>query len=217
MIAILPIRSNFAYPALLQCCMAHAPKSEYSVRPLDESTWPAFAELVELNGGVWGGCWCISFHLDPKGSKGQCKPYRETKQQLVREGRAQAALVFDGDEAVGWCQFGRTPELPNIKNRKNYESELYELPEWRITCFYVGKSHRKRGVARVALTGALVEIAKLGGGTVEAYPFDVEGQKTSSSFLHGGTLVMFEREGFTRVRTIGKTQWVVHKVVDPAK
>ena len=77
----------------------------------------------------------------------------------------------------------------------------------------MGKAHRKRGVARIALKGAMDEIAKLGGGTVEAYPFDVEGQKTSSSFLHGGTLRMFEREGFERVRMIGKTQWVVHKVV----
>lgn len=189
--------------------------SNFSVRPLDESTWPAFTNLVESNGGVWGGCWCISFHLDPKGPKGQCKPYQETKEQLVRDGKAQAALVFEGDAAVGWCQFGRTPELPNIKNRKNYEADLEGLLEWRITCFYVGKAFRKRGVARVALFGALAEIAKLGGGTVEAYPFDVEGQKTSSSFLHGGTLRMFEREGFERVRMIGKTQWVVHKVVDP--
>ena len=191
-------------------------EAKFEVRPLDETTWPAFAELVESNGGVWGGCWCIGFHLDPKGPKGQCKPYRETKEHLVRDGRAQAALVFDGETAVGWCQFGRTPELPNIKNRKNYEAELDQLPAWRIPCFYVGKAHRKRGVARVALTGALAAIAKLGGGTVEAYPFDVEGQKTSSSFLHGGTLAMFEREGFSKVRMIGKTQWVVHKVIQPS-
>jgi hypothetical protein len=28
----------------------------YTVRPLDASTWDAFAELVERNGGVMGGC-----------------------------------------------------------------------------------------------------------------------------------------------------------------
>src|ERR1035438_352786 len=33
--------------------------STYSVRPLDESTWPAFAALVERNKGVFGGCWCM--------------------------------------------------------------------------------------------------------------------------------------------------------------
>ena len=188
----------------------------FTVRPLDESTWPAFADLVERDGGIWGGCWCIAFHLDPNLPKrsGQCKPYRETKERLVREGRAQAAMVFEGEIAVGWCQFGPPHELRNIKHRKQYEKEGDDsLPDWRITCFYVGKGYRKRGVANLALDGALKEITRLGGGVVEAYPEDVEARKTSSSFLHGGTLKMFEREGFKRVRRLGMHHWVVRRVV----
>ena len=38
--------------------------SSYTVRPLDASTWDAFAELVERNGGVFGGCWCMG-HRHP--------------------------------------------------------------------------------------------------------------------------------------------------------
>ena len=34
----------------------------YDVSPLDESTWPAFAALVEANNGMFGGCWCVGFH-----------------------------------------------------------------------------------------------------------------------------------------------------------
>ena len=187
----------------------------YTTRMLDESTWPAFVRLVEANGGIFGGCWCIAFHLDPLGPKGQCKPYRDTKERLVREGRAQAALVFDGEDALGWCQFGRTPELPNLKNRKNYEAALDRLPDWRLPCFFVGKGHRRRGIAKLALCAALEEIARLGGGTVEAYPYDVEAVRTSSSFLHGGTLRMFTDECFEPVRAIGKSQWVVRKTVGP--
>jgi ribosomal protein S18 acetylase RimI-like enzyme len=186
---------------------------EFTTKPLDESTWPEFARLVERDGGIWGGCWCISFHLDPAGPKGQCQPYRETKERLVREGRAQATLVFDGEEVVGWCQFGPPHELRNIKHRKQYEKEHGEVPDWRITCFYVGKGYRKRGVANLALSAALKEIARLGGGVVEAYPEDVEGRKTSSSFLHGGTLKMFEREGFERVGRLGMHHWIVRRTV----
>ena len=36
----------------------------YTIRPLDASTWAAFAELVERNNGIFGGCWCIAFHSD---------------------------------------------------------------------------------------------------------------------------------------------------------
>ncbi|MDP9868830.1 hypothetical protein J2S55_008096 [Streptosporangium brasiliense] len=34
----------------------------YTIRPLDASTWDAFAELVERNKGIFGGCWRIGYH-----------------------------------------------------------------------------------------------------------------------------------------------------------
>jgi hypothetical protein len=34
----------------------------YTARLLDASTWGAFAELVERNNGIYGGCRCIAFH-----------------------------------------------------------------------------------------------------------------------------------------------------------
>ena len=33
--------------------------AELVVRPLAPDTWDAFAQLVEANNGVWGGCWCM--------------------------------------------------------------------------------------------------------------------------------------------------------------
>jgi hypothetical protein len=65
-----------------------------------------FAELVERHNGVWGGCWCMSFH--PEGVRRDKSPRQNPaeKQRRVREGRAHAALVFDGITCVGWCQFG---------------------------------------------------------------------------------------------------------------
>jgi len=42
---------------------------------------------------------------------------RAAKEQRVREGNAHAALVFEGEDCVGWCQFGAPDEVPRIKNR----------------------------------------------------------------------------------------------------
>lgn len=121
--------------------------------------------------------------------------------------------MYDGPTCVGWCQFGPSDELPRIKRRSDYLDGLDTLPDWRITCFFVDKEHRRNGVADAALGGALHEIATCGGGTVESYPEAVEGRKTSSSFLHNGTVSMFERHGFERTRRLGKHHWVVAKVV----
>jgi hypothetical protein len=48
---------------------------------------------------------------------------------------------------------------------------------------------------------------------VESYPEDGEGRSVSASFLHNGTVSMFERHGFEQTRRLGKHHSVVTKVV----
>jgi GNAT superfamily N-acetyltransferase len=187
--------------------------TSFDVKPLDQTTWPDFARLVEKHNGIWGGCWCMSFHLQGGFGNRTAAETKSEKEDRVRSGRAHAALVYDGSAAIGWWQFGPTNELPRIKNKRAYLDGLTDLPEWRITCFFVDRDYRRKGVASVALKGALREIARLGGGTVESYPEDIQGGPASASFLQNGTLFMFEREGFKRSRRLGKNHWVVTKFV----
>ena len=186
-------------------------------KQLTPDTWPAFARLVEKHGGIFGGCWCIAFHLAPGEGKRGAAAYRAMKEERVREGRAHAALVFDGPNAVGWCQFGPTAELPNIRSKKVYDEGLRQLPDWRITCFFIDRERRGEGIATLALQEAVRYIAQLGGGTVEAYPEDYTGERTSSSFLCSGTLGMFEKAGFRRMRKIAMRRWVVARKVPPGR
>ncbi len=189
--------------------------STLSVRPLDRNTWPAFARLVEANSGVWGGCWCMGFHVHL--GKGRTPAQnRAEKEQRVNEGRTHAALVLDGDGCLGWCQFGSAGELPEIKSRRRYEKDLTSLPDWRITCFFTGRGLRRRGVADAALGGALAEIARQGGGTVEGYPEETDDRTLSGSFLHTGPMAAFEKHGFTRTRPISPHRWVVTRTVAPS-
>jgi ribosomal protein S18 acetylase RimI-like enzyme len=186
----------------------------YSVRPLDASTWDAFAELVERNNGVFGGCWCMGFH--PEGCWSG-NDNRTAKEERVRSGGAHAALVIDTDGlAQGWCQYGSADELSRIKHRRIYEKDAPPLPDWRITCFYVDTKHRRRGVARAALEGALAQIAAAGGGLVEAIPEVTAGREAPGRFLFSASVELFEQYGFTRGRQVGKHAWIVSRVVRPA-
>ena len=138
---------------------------------------------------------------------------RGIKQRLVDEGVAHAALVFDGDRAVAWCEYGTPEELPNVQHNKQYLAELDILPDYRITCFFVDRDYRRQGMARVALDGALHLIAQSGGGVVESYPQDTAGKKTSASFLYNATRSLFEEAGFTYIRSKGKHHSVMRTTV----
>lgn len=184
---------------------------EYETKALDTSTWPDFERLVKANNGVWGGCWCMWYHRKDNGESPAAK--RKAKQRLVQEGQAHAALVYDGEDCVGWCQFGSPAELPCIHNERAYLATNPRLPDWRITCFFSGKGYRGKGVAAAALAGAVEQIRDLGGGRIEGYPENTEGRKASPAFLFNGALSTFERHGFKRSRQIGKHKWVVTKTV----
>ena len=185
----------------------------YTIRALDESTWDAFAALVERNNGVFGGCWCIGFHAEGGDRKATAGVNRERKLERVVAGTTHAALVFGGDDCLGWCQFGTPAELPRIKSRVAYEKEVTTPPDWRIGCNFVGKGLRRKGVATAGLAGALDLIAGMGGGTVEGYPEDAA--SVPAGFLFNGALSTYEQLGFVRDRRIGKHRWVVARVVAP--
>ena len=138
---------------------------------------------------------------------------RKRKECLVREGRAHASLVYEGDDCVGWCQYGSPEEIPRIHNEKAYLATDPVLPNWRITCFFSGKGNRGNGVASAALGGAIEQIKKLGDGRIEGYPEDTEGRIASPAFLFNGSLSTFQRYGFKRVHQIGKHKWIVTRTV----
>jgi ribosomal protein S18 acetylase RimI-like enzyme len=184
-----------------------------TVRALDGSTWDAFAELVERNNGIFGGCWCVGFHPEG-GVRGSGR--RAVKEDRVRSDRAHAALVLDENGvAQGWCQYGSPAELPRIKHRREYDKDAPPLPDWRITCFYVDTKHRGQGIARAALEGALDQISNAGGGLVEAISEVTDGREAQGRFLYSATVELFEDLGFTRRRPVGKHAWIVSKAIDP--
>lgn len=188
----------------------------YQNKPLNTDTWADFERLVNANNGVWGGCWCMWYHNEQDNADDTPETKRQAKACRVQEGRAHASLVFEGEQCVGWCQFGSPEELPRIHNQRAYLACDPVLPDWRITCFFAGKRHRGHGVASAALEGAIEQIRQLGGGSIEGYPDATDGRKASPAFLFNGTLSTFERLGFKRDRQIGKHKWVVRRTVRAA-
>ncbi|MGB8859547.1 MAG: GNAT family N-acetyltransferase [Ilumatobacteraceae bacterium] len=184
----------------------------YTIRHLEAGTWELFADLVERNNGIFGGCWCIGFHPE-------CRTpgldHRSAKEARVRSGHAHAALVVDdAGLAQGWCQYGSPEELPNIKHKREYHKDAPPEPAWRITCVYVDKHHRGQGIARAAVEGALVQIAGLGGGLVEAISETTAGREANGRFLYSATAELFEDNGFRRVRQVGKHAWVLNRQIE---
>ena len=143
------------------------------------------------------------YHVPGKFNSGAYDANRRAKRRRVRERIAHGTLVYCGGAPVAWCQYGPQEELPRIDRRRGYTSAFKGA--WRITCLFVGKGHRRMGIARIAISESMRLMKKEGVESVEAYP--VEG-KLSASMLWSGTPELFEGLGFSRVSRLGKNSWI---------
>jgi hypothetical protein len=56
--------------------------------------WAAFAELVERNNGIYGGCWCMAYH--PEVSRTDLPVPKQRPDLLDAAGPASSAYLADG-------------------------------------------------------------------------------------------------------------------------
>src|ERR1700737_1691606 len=55
--------------------------SGFNVKELGPETWPDYVRIMEKHGGVWGGCWCVAFHLTNRDLKRLITPHRQYKER----------------------------------------------------------------------------------------------------------------------------------------
>lgn len=138
---------------------------------------------------------------------------RDFKRRLVETGRAHAALVFEGETAVGRAQNGSPDELPGISHRKEYLEGVDVLPDYRIAYFFVDRRlPPSRNRANRARRSARARRAVRGSDRRELSPTH-RGQEVSASFLYNATRSTFEHAGFTYDGPKGKNHCIMRTTV----
>jgi GNAT superfamily N-acetyltransferase len=164
---------------------------ELKIRPLTPALWPALADLFGPLGAC-NGCWCMYWRI---GAAYRRRPRGTNKadfRAVVKKGPPPGLLAFDGEIAVGWCQVTPRASLPWI-DRTWRLAAVDDRPVWSLSCFYVRKGYRRRGVASALIAAALKAVKRAKAPALEAYPFDASVSPSSTST---GYLSMFLRAGF---------------------
>jgi GNAT superfamily N-acetyltransferase len=164
------------------------------IRELTADLWPALEDLFGEKGAC-SGCWCMYWRI---GSAYRQRPQAQNKvafQEVVKAGPPPGLLAFQGELAVGWCQLTPRDALPWL-DRTWRLKRVDDLPVWSISCFYIRKGYRRRGVTGALMRAALEAARRAGAPAVEAYPLDAKLTPSASSTGYAST---FERAGFKEV------------------
>lgn len=164
-----------------------------TIRLLTPDLWPALEDLFGKSGAS-NGCWCMYWRIGPEYRKRPREMNRSALRRIVEQGPPPGLLAFDGERAVGWCQLTLRDDVPWLNCARFFE-RVDDIPVWSISCFYIRRGYRRRGIMSALITAALQEAKRANAPALEAYPVDTV-QPGSSSNIFTGTVSAFERAGF---------------------
>lgn len=164
---------------------------KFTVHPLTADLWPALEDLFGNNWPV-NGCWCMYWRIGNNYRKRSGAANKAEFCNLVKNGPPPGLLALEGDLAVGWCQLTPRSDLPWLDHTWRLK-RVDEAPVWSLSCFYIRKGYRKKGVSSALIEAAIQEARRAGAAALEAYPLDAELTPSASST---GYLTTFRRAGF---------------------
>jgi GNAT superfamily N-acetyltransferase len=88
-----------------------------------------------------------------------------------------------------------------------------DTPVWSISCLFVEKARRARGVSVALLDAAARFAGKQGARVVEGYPVVPYTDRMPAAFAWTGTLSAFLAAGFTEVARRSRTRPIVRRSV----
>ncbi len=164
--------------------------------------------------GGCGNCWCMFFRL-PYIDFQENKPDGNKKlmKKLVQKGKPVGLSAYLEDQPVGWIAMAPREDYMKIENSRTFK-RMDDQPVWSITCFFIKKEFRHKGLSKQLIKGAVGFARKKRIKILEAYPAIPYAAKVPSPFLWVGVLSSFLNNGFTIVRQNSKSRAMVRREVE---
>lgn len=181
-----------------------------TIRPLTPARWKDLEALFGARGAC-GGCWCMYWRL-PRSTfereKGDGN--RRAFQKLVATGEPPGLLAYDGGRPVGWCAIAPRTEYPKMA-RSRILQPVDDRPVWSVSCLFITKPYRRRGVSVRLLEAAADYARRRGGRIVEGYPVEPRQGNMPDPFVWTGLASAFRQAGFTEVARRSKTRPIMRR------
>ena len=148
--------------------------AEFTFRPVEPSTWPDF-ECLFASRGAPHYCWCLPY----RATREEARPARPRN----AEGQHGPAHTTKVNRWACWPSMATPPSggAPSHRDRRFHGSippvsrgaaDANDASVWSLTCFFVPRRFRGRGLATRLLNAAIDRARTQDARAVEAYPAD---------------------------------------------
>lgn len=165
--------------------------NELTISPVSSKNWDHFEALFEGPGGP-KSCWCMIWRAYETGPGLSDKVTRKASMKDRIASNVPVGLIgyLDG-VAVAWCSIApRSTFKATLGGAGDHFDD--KLSIWSLTCFFVKRELRGRGISTQLINAAIDHARAHGANSVEAYPVDPH----SPSYRFSGFVELFEAQGF---------------------
>lgn len=176
-----------------------------------------WADIERLFGerGACGGCWCMAFRLSAREyQKGKGAGNKRAFKKIVTAGEKPGVIAYHQGQPIGWCAVAPRERYPRLANSRVLRP-VDDQPVWSVTCLFILKPYRRKGVSARLLRAAADLAARRGARIVEGYPIVSTMEKTPDPFLWRGLPSAFQRAGFKEVARRSRTSPIMRRRVRP--
>ncbi len=182
------------------------------VRPATPARW---SDLETLFGerGACGGCWCMAWRLRHKDYvAGKGARNRRALQKIVARGPAPGLIGYLGRKPVAWCAVAPRTEYAAL-SRSRVLAPVDAEPVWSISCLFVLRDCRRRGLSTRMLRAAVEFAASRGAKIIEGYPVVPHAERAPDAFLWTGIPSAFRKAGFEQVARRSASRPIMRAVI----
>jgi len=185
------------------------PKGAFQFRAATPSRWKDVEALFGARGAC-AGCWCMWWRLPrAEWNRGKGAGNRRALRRIVEKGGAPGILAYEGGRPVGWCAIAPR-EAYTVLERSRTLKRLDDEPVWSVTCFFIDKDWRRRGLTVKLLDAACAHAKRKGARIVEGYPVDPSGDYPAA-WAWTGLRSAFESAGFREVARPSRTRPIMRR------
>lgn len=123
---------------------------------------------------------------------------RKAQKAIVDSGSTPGLLAYADGRPVGWIALEPREHYPRLARSKVLRA-VDDQPVWSITCFFVDRGYRRRGLMARLLRAAILYVRKRGGKVLEGYPVDPLGERLPDVLGYTGLVPAFLEAGFEEV------------------
>ena len=190
------------------------PRLTLEFHPATPDRWPDLERLFGERGAC-GGCWCMTWRLpraDFDAGKGEA--HQSRLRLLVIEDRQPGVLAYTAGEPIGWCAVAPREEYVRLEKSRALKP-IDDRPVWSVTCLFVRRDFRHKGVSVELLKAAIRHVEQQGGQIVEGYPVEPKKGEMPAAFAWTGLLSAFPTVGFVEAARGSPSRPIVRDEIRP--